>query len=235
MNHSFINWSGGKDAAFSLFKMQQNSSFSIDYLLTNVSASYDRISMHGVRKELLLKQAHAIGIPLQIIYLPEQADMQIYNRLIEDKLMEFSKKGIRYAIFGDIFLEDLRKYREEQLSTVGVKAVFPLWKKNTTDIIKEFLDAGFKAIITCVNARLLNRSFAGREISLNLLNDLPVDVDPCGENGEFHSFVFDGPVFKNPVKFVKGEIIERTYPVPENKEITWDNRFYFCDLLPLSD
>lgn len=230
--HAFINWSGGKDAAFSLYKMQQNNSFSIDFLLTNVSSFYNRISMHGVRKELLQEQAQSISIPLQILYIPEQVEMQAYSQLMRIQLATFLKEKIKYAVFGDIFLEDLRKYREEQLKILGMNAIFPLWKKDTKELIQEFLDAGFKAVITCVNARLLDRSFAGREINADFLKDLPKDIDPCGENGEFHSFVYDGPIFKNIVKFTKGEIIERTYPLPENKTALWDNRFYFCDLLP---
>lgn len=233
VKHAFINWSGGKDAAFCLYKIRQTSGFSIDYLLTSVSGAYNRISMHGVRKELLQEQVRAIDIPLQILYIPEQVDMQTYNQLMQVQLAEFSKKKLQYAVFGDIFLEDLRKYREEQLRTLGMKAVFPLWKKDTKGLIQEFLDEGFKAVITCVNARVLDRSFAGREINANFLKDLPKGIDPCGENGEFHSFVYDGPIFKNIVKFTKGEIIERTYPLPENKKALWDNRFYFCDLLPL--
>lgn len=232
--HAFINWSGGKDAAFSLYKMLGNPDLSIDYLLTTVSSTYHRISMHGVREELLKEQALEIGIPLQIAYLPERADMETYNRLMTEQLTVFARKDIRYAVFGDIFLEDLREYREKQLKLLAIKAVFPLWKKNTVELIKEFLDAGFKAIITCVNARVLDRSFAGREISLDFLKDLPRNVDPCGENGEFHSFVYDGPIFKNAVRFSKGQIVERTYPVSGDKKVNWDNRFYFCDLLPLS-
>lgn len=229
---AFLNWSGGKDAAFSVYQYQQKGTFPICYLLTTLSAKQRRISMHGVRESLLNQQASAINIPLKKIYLPENAPMETYNRAMRSQLNAFAEEGIHYAIFGDIFLEDLRQYREEQLLSAGMTGLFPLWKKNTTEIITEFLDAGFKAIITAVNAKLLDRSFAGRILNEEFLHDLPEGIDPCGENGEFHSFVFDGPIFQRPVLFSKGSIWEKEYKSSSEDEYQWDSKFFFCDLIP---
>lgn len=229
---SYINWSGGKDAALSLYRVLTEGRYQVSHLLTTVSAEYRRISMHGVREALLQEQATQIGIPLKVLYMPEHADITVYNHMMKKELQSYEKQEIRFAIFGDIFLEDLRKYREEQLAQVNLQGVFPLWKTDTRELIRAFLDAGFKAIVTCVNARLLDRSFAGREVDLDFIGDLPPGVDPCGENGEFHTFVYDGPFFDHPVCFTAGEVVERVYKSTSSEEDPWDNRYYFCDLLP---
>lgn len=226
---SFMNWSSGKDAAFSLFKILKEKKLEIRYLFTTLNKANHRISMHGVREDLLQEQARQIGIPLKKLYLPENAGMSAYNQLMGNKMEIFKKENIRYSIFGDIFLEDLKKYREDQLKPLQMEAVFPLWKKNTTTLVQDFLNAGFKAVITCVNANLLDKSFAGKILDHHFLKALPPNVDSCGENGEFHTFVFDGPIFKDPVKFKTGEIVEKSYAPSDNAQ--WDNRFYFCDLL----
>lgn len=246
--NAYINWSGGKDASFALWQLQQQRDYHIRYLFTTLSEAFQRVSMHGVREVLLDEQARQTGIPLKKAYLPENASMEDYNRIMSAQLADLQAEGINYAVFGDIFLEDLRTYRETQLAKVGMQGVFPLWKKDSTQLIRDFIAAGFKAIIVCVNAKYLPASFAGRMIDEAFLADLPAEVDPCGENGEFHSFVFDGPLFSSPVAFTVGETVERVYsPVRsgegncykddgENcfkKETTdWDTRFYFCDLLP---
>jgi uncharacterized protein (TIGR00290 family) len=212
---AIFNWSGGKDSSLALYKVLQSNEYDIRYLLTTVSSGFRRIIQHGVKEELLDKQAESIGIPLHKLFLPENPDMDIYNSLIKETLIKFKEENIHSGIFGDIFLEDLRKYREEKLAEVNVKAVFPIWKYSTRDLIKEFIDLGFKAVVVCVNENHLEKNFAGREIDADFVNDLPADVDPCGENGEYHSFVYDGPIFKKPVVFGRGEIIKKTY-VPSN-------------------
>lgn len=234
---AYFNWSGGKDSALALYKILQQGQYKIDHLLTSVNAAHNRVSMHGVRRELLQAQAKSIGIPLTTIELPEQPGMSEYENAMLQKVAELKNAGCTQAIFGDIFLEDLKLYREQKLVSAGVECVFPLWKIDTTQLVHEFIDLGFKAIIVCVNEQHLDKSFCGRIIDNDFLNDLPATVDPCGENGEFHSFVFDGPVLKTPIAFAKGKIVRRTYATPKNTEdncgtaIT-DYGFYFCDLIP---
>jgi uncharacterized protein (TIGR00290 family) len=236
MNNAIFNWSGGKDSAYALYKIQQEKLYDIKYLLTTVNKEYKRISMHGVREELLEMQAASIGIPLTKIVLHEFPSMDDYNDQMRSITTKFKTAGIDHAIFGDIFLEDLRKYREEQLMQVGMKAVFPLWKMNTMELVNNFIKTGFKAIVVCTDERWLDRSFAGKIIDEEFIDSLPTNVDPCGENGEFHSFVFDGPIFKYPIKFNIGEIVYKRYE--PNKESSSDeekdktaNGFWFCDLI----
>ncbi len=229
MKKAFFNWSGGKDSSLALYHTLKNTSFDVKYLLTNLSTEYNRISMHGVRFELLKLQTQSIGIPLTTIKIVKDASMEDYNQLVQVKMDFFTSKGINHCFFGDIFLEDLKKYREEQLSKVNINAHFPLWKRPTTNIIKEFIDLGFKAKVVSVNANLLDKSFAGRELDDSFIKDLPKNVDVCGENGEFHSFVYDGPIFKSPVPIKVGEIIKRNYHSDEND--AWNTSFWYADLL----
>lgn len=240
--NAYMNWSGGKDSSLALYKVQKGKKYDIKYLLTSVNKIHNRISMHGVRTELLKQQANSTGIPLKLIELPEQPGMKVYEKKMEIKLGELKKEQIRHAIFGDIFLEDLRKYRESKLNSLGFKAIFPLWKIPTRKIMDEFIEHGFKAIIVCVNDRYLDRSFCGRIIDKSFVRDFPDSVDVCGEYGEYHSFVFDGPIFKKPVPFKIGETVYREYRKPENSDdecFKSVNReqdkygFYFCDLLPV--
>lgn len=240
-----FNWSGGKDSALCLHHVLQEKQYEIDCLLTSVNAEYQRISMHGVRTELLEEQAKAIGISLKKLMLPEMPTMSVYDEKMQETWREFKEKGINYSIFGDIFLEDLKRYREQQLAKVQIKGVFPLWQKNTDYLINEFIDAGFKAVLVCVNEKYLDQSFAGRLIDRDFLKDLPKNVDPCGEYGEYHSFVYDGPIFKNPVTFETGEVVYRNYkPVSKEKEEdtcfsnrtqSYDTGFWYCDLLTVNN
>ncbi|HSP12841.1 MAG TPA: diphthine--ammonia ligase [Salegentibacter sp.] len=240
MKKAYINWSSGKDAAFALYKVQKNRVYDVQKLVSTVNSETNRVSMHGLRIELLQQQADAIGIPLQLIKLDGNVNMQTYNELMEIETEKLLDEGFNYSIFGDIFLEDLREYREKQLEEKGIKAVFPLWKKDTSQMMQDFLDAGFKAIVVSVNAAKLNKSFCGRLIDESFLQDLPSDVDPCGENGEFHTFVYDGPIFSKPVSFGIGEIVEKHFtPSGDNdddcfsdEKESWDTRFFYCDLLP---
>lgn len=231
--NAFMNWSGGKDSALCLYKALQSKQYNIECLLTNVNASHNRISMHGVRRNLLEAQAASIGISLQTIELPEQPAMEEYEEMMTKKLHQLKSSGFSKAIFGDIFLEDLKNYRQQKLKPLNIDCIFPLWKKDTTELIKEFLASGFKAIIVCVNEKDLDKSFCGRMIDESFINDLPSNVDMCGENGEFHSFVFDGPIFKQPIKFSKGEIVYKLYDAPKQSEVLNKYGFYFCDLLPV--
>ncbi|GAB3830710.1 Dph6-related ATP pyrophosphatase [Pontibacter rugosus] len=238
---SIFNWSGGKDSSLCLHHVLQERQYKVEKLLTTLSGATQRVSMHGVREELLDSQAHSIGIPLQKVYLPEQASMSAYNELMEQTLSPFQKQGITHAIFGDINLEDLRTYREQQLQQVNLQALFPLWGQPTLQITRTFINLGFKAVVVCVNEKLLDASFAGRLLDESFLQDLPASVDPAGENGEFHTFVFDGPIFKEPVKYSLGEKVRKTYaPAADpddncyKKEAkpVFDTAFWFCDLLP---
>ena len=238
---AYMNWSGGKDSSLCLHYIMQNKQFEVNCLLTSVNAVHDRISMHGVRRSLLEQQAASIGLPLQTIELPEQPGMQEYEQAMLSKVTQFKNRGIQHAIFGDIFLEDLKRYREEKLQSAGIQCVFPLWKIPTSQLMSEFLQLGFKAIIVCVNEKYLDKSFCGRIIDASFVRDLPPGVDVCGENGEYHSYVFDGPIFNHPVAYKKGEIVYRHYAAPQTSpnDFTCNPMdqasaygFYFCDLLP---
>ncbi|WP_299156773.1 diphthine--ammonia ligase [uncultured Christiangramia sp.] len=239
MNKAYINWSSGKDAAMALYYARKNNELEVRKLVTSLSADVDRVTMHGVRRELLIEQAHCIGMDLQIIELPANAGMETYNRIMSEATELLKSEDYSHAIFGDIFLEDLRTYREEQLQKVNIQAVFPLWKLNTKELIKQFIDLNFKAIVVCTNSKVLDDSFCGRNIDKEFINDLPKNVDLCGENGEFHTYVYDGPIFKKPVEFKVGEKVKRSYSSAEDEddchsddEKPWDTEFCFCDLLP---
>ncbi|MFD2247224.1 diphthine--ammonia ligase [Pontibacter ruber] len=236
-----FNWSGGKDSALCLHHVLQEGKYEVEALLTTLSNTNRRVTMHGVRQELLQQQAQSIGLPLQQVLLPENAGIDAYNELMQVSLRPLWEQGIKQSIYGDINLEDLRKYREEQLAHVGMQAVFPLWGRPTHELVREFIHLGFKAVVVCVNARLLDASFTGRLLDEQFLKDLPAGVDPAGENGEYHTFVFDGPIFKEPVKYKLSERVHRTYGAsakPDDdcfaKAATpiYDTGFWFCDLLP---
>ena len=240
---ALFNWSSGKDSALALYKVLQNPDFEISCLLTSVNQEFQRISMHGVRVSLLEQQAESLGIPLEIMQIPEIPTMEAYENVMSETLIKLKNKGITHSIFGDILLEDLRKYREEQLSKIGFEAVFPLWQIPTIDLIQEFIGLGFKTIVVCVNERFLDKSFVGRVIDQNFINDLPENVDVCGENGEFHTFTFDGPIFSKPIDFEIGEIVYRKYEKPKqenssntacntNTSDAFDFGFWYCDLIP---
>ena len=212
-------WSGGKDSAMALHALAAEPGVRITGLLTTVTEEYDRISMHGVRRALLERQAESVGLPLHAVLIPPQCVNATYEARMKDALEQHLARGVRRVAFGDIFLEDLRVYREQNLAKVGMKAVFPIWKRDTRALAHELIRLGFRAIAVCIDARVLGSSFAGRELDESFFSDLPPGVDPCGENGEFHTFVFDGPIFRTPVHFRAGETVHR-------------DGFYFCDLLP---
>jgi len=212
-------WSGGKDSAMALHALQAAGCVRVAALLTTITDEYDRISMHGVRRVLLERQAESIGLPLHPVLIPPQCVNAIYEQRMKAALAGHFARGVRRVAFGDIFLEDLRAYREKNLALAGMEALFPIWKRDTRELARDFVRLGFRAATVCVDARVLDASFAGRELNSAFFADLPAGVDPCGENGEFHTFVFDGPIFRRPIAFRVGEVVTR-------------DGFCFCDLLP---
>ncbi len=232
---TYFNWSTGKDSALALYYLLQNKEFSIDKLVTSINSHHDRVSMHGLKRELMIRQAAETGIPLTTIELPEEPTMEEYNTIMSSLVAELKNEKFTHTGFGDIFLEDLRNYREQQLKQHNISCLFPLWKKDTTKIAQEFFNLGFKAIVICIKSELLDESFIGREFDQSFVRDLPANVDPCGENGEFHTFCYDGPIFNNPIQFEIGEKIYREYKNPAKKEENSKDKsmgFWFCDLLP---
>lgn len=239
MKDAYFNWSSGKDSSMALYETLQNKEYNIVTFVTTVNKDYERVSMHGLREELLDAQVKTLGFPLKKIYFPAEVTMSSYDERMKEATKMLTDKGLTYGIFGDIFLEDLRAYREEKLKEVGVTAVFPLWKRDTKKLLLEFISLGFKAITVCVNANLLDESFVGRVLDEDFINALPENVDPCGENGEFHTFVYDGPIFKEPIPFTIGEKVLRKYNRSEDDDdacgsntTTWDRAFWYCDLIP---
>ena len=214
-----FSWSGGKDSALALHSLKNNKELEIVALLTTVTSGYERISMHGVRLRLLEKQAESIGLPLEKVMISKKSSNEEYEEKMEAALLKYKNEGVVSVAFGDIFLEDLKKHREENLSKIGLKGIFPLWKQSTYILAKKFIDLEFRAIITCVDSKQLDGRFCGRTYDNSLLSDLPKNVDLCGENGEFHTFVYAGPIFKDEIPFTKGEIVLR------------DSQFHFCDLI----
>jgi len=233
-----FNWSGGKDSALALYHCLQNPDLEIKYLVTSVNDVVNRISMHGVRETLLIQQVESIGISLYQIRLPEMPSMSVYDETMKYHLEILKAEGVTHSIFGDIFLEDLKLYREQRLAEVGLQAIFPLWKRDTKEIINEFLCLDFKTVIACAQERL--EDFVGKVVDHDLINQLPKDVDVCGENGEFHTFVFGGPIFKNSISYTLGEKIFKAYKAPKNIDYTCltnaDDKlknlgFWYIDLL----
>jgi uncharacterized protein (TIGR00290 family) len=211
-------WSGGKDSAMALHTLLQQGDVQIAALLTTVTEGYDRISMHGVRRELLHQQAQSIGLPLHEVLIPPQCVNPTYEARMEEALRIYLDQGVSKVAFGDIFLEDLRAYREKNLSRLDMTAIFPIWKRDTRELIRFFHANKFRAVAVCIDSKILAPSFAGRELDASFFRDLPREADPCGENGEFHTFVFDGPIFKSPIQVRTGEVVNR-------------DGFVFCDLL----
>lgn len=235
--HTYFNWSTGKDSSLALYHVQQDASLQVGRLVTSVNSYYDRVSMHGLRRELLEKQAASIGIPLTTIELPQYPTMEEYSAIMQQTVDELIADQFTDCVFGDIFLEDLRNYREDQLAPLNITAHFPLWKKDTRELMKEFVRLGFKAVVICIKSDLLDKSFLGRDLDMDFVNDLPENVDPCGENGEFHTFCYDGPIFNSPIHFDRGEATFREYDHPKNEDDTHPTvpekmGFWFLDLVP---
>ena len=230
MKKMYFNWSSGKDSALALYYLQQDNEYDIDLLLSTINSANDRVAMHGTKAELLKAQAEATGLGLSLLELPGQPTMEEYNSIMKNEILRLKDLGYEYTGFGDIFLEDIRQYREEMLSPMGIKPVFPLWKKDTRALMHDFLEQGFRTVIVAAKADLMGKDFLGRELTHELLKELPEEVDPCGENGEFHTFCFDGPIFQEPVKFTLGEKVYKTYPNPDKSSKQKEIGFWFIDL-----
>ena len=228
-NLAVFNWSGGKDSTLALHYILWANEYKIHCLLTTVNDAYNRIAMHGVREALLIAQAKSLNIPLYQIRLPEMPDMETYEKAMDLHFGILKEQGITNSIFGDIFLEDLKKYRENQFDKIGMKTLFPLWKRNSLDLVKEFIALGYKTIVVCTRADL--KDFCGKVIDQSFLDDLPRDVDPCGENGEFHTFVFDGPIFTEPIHFTIGELVFKN--LAQSNSSDQNVGFWYIDLVPL--
>lgn len=231
---AIFSWSGGKDSSYCLHKVLAEDQFDICYLLTTLNANFKRVSMHGVREELLDKQAESIGIPLLKVWVSEGANDE-YERQMETLLLKAKLEGIEHVIFGDIFLEDLRTYRENNMAKVNMKAVFPLWKINTTDLINDFIAKEFKTITCCVNDGYLNELWVGKEINETFIKELPNNVDPCGENGEYHTFCYAGPIFKKKIDFTIGEKVYKPLEIKTTDDVCLSKiitkGFWFVDLI----
>lgn len=214
-----VSWSGGKDSMLALHRVLADNAYKVEALITTVTEGYDRISMHGVRIGLLEEQAAALGIPLELARIPQKASNEQYEAVMQAALAPFAASGTKDVICGDLYLADIREYRERLFAKIGMRGVYPLWLEDTRKLADEFITAGYKAILCCVDPKAIAESFGGREYDDALLADLPRGCDPCGENGEFHSFVYDGPLFTSPVKLTLGECVTR-------------DGFCFTDLLP---
>jgi uncharacterized protein (TIGR00290 family) len=216
-----LSWSGGKDSALALASLQASDAYEVVALLTTVTSGYDRISVHGVRRTLLAAQQRSIGLPIHEVVLDPQSSNAAYDAAVEHALRDVRHRypGVRRIAYGDLFLEDVRRYREDRLGPLGFEGLFPLWGQPTDALARDFVERGFEARLVCVDTTQLDGAFAGRRFDAALLRDLPPTIDPCGERGEFHTFVSAGPGFANPVAYEVGETVLR------------DNRFAYCDLL----
>jgi uncharacterized protein (TIGR00290 family) len=215
-----VSWSGGKDSTMALAAVRADRRYEVVSLLATVTAEYDRVSLHGVRRDLLERQAAALGLPLRLVFVSAHGANEEYEAKMREALADFQAAGVGAVVFGDLYLEDVRRYRELKLLTVGLKGIFPLWGQDTAELAQGFITRGFKAVVTCVDTQVLKKAMVGRKFTRQFLSHLPAGVDPCGENGEFHSFVYDGPFFQQPVRFTRGD------------RLLAHDRFYFCDLLP---
>ncbi len=216
---AIVAWSSGKDSAYALHQVEAAGDFEVVGLLTTVTAAYDRVSMHGVREALLDRQAAALGLPCHKVRIPAPCPNDVYERAMAAALAEIADRGVRHVVFGDLFLEDIRAYREQRLAEVDMHAVFPLWQRPTAPLAREMIDRGLRATIVCLDPRVMPRTLAGRSFDEAFLAELPAGVDPCGENGEFHSVVTDGPMFAAPIATRPGAVVDR-------------DGFVFADLLP---
>jgi uncharacterized protein (TIGR00290 family) len=214
-----LSWSGGKDSALALHELLMDPTVDLRGLLTTVADGYDRVSMHGVRTSLVAAQAVALEIPLWSVHIPPSATNEQYEQAMAEVLASVRRDGIEAIAFGDLFLADVRAYRERLVAGSGLRPLFPLWGRATVDLAQRFVSSGFKAVVVCVDPRQIDVSHCGAEYDTALLGALPGSADPCGERGEFHTFVYDGPMFREPIATQRGVVVER-------------EGFFFCDLLP---
>ncbi|MGH7942475.1 MAG: diphthine--ammonia ligase [Limisphaerales bacterium] len=239
-------WSGGKDSALALNRILREGRYEVGALLTTCNEHFQRVSMHGVRLELLERQARSIGLPVEKIFVGRHCSNDEYQQKMSGCLSAHKARGVTGCAFGDIFLEDLKRWRVENLASIGMRAIFPIWKADSRELMREFFALGFGAVVCCVNDAWLDAAFVGRNIDDEFIRTLPANVDPCGENGEFHSFAFAGPLFKEPVEFRLGEKVYRPVEAAPSANSSDSNSayicptagpaktrgFWFCDLLP---
>lgn len=214
-----LAWSGGKDSAMALRELRRSGEFEIAALLVTITEGYDRVSMHGVRRILIERQAETLALPLYPVFIPPECVNETYEARMREALERWRGDGVRRVAFGDLFLEEIRAYRERNLARLDMQGLFPVWGRKTRELAHEFIGEGHRAILVAVDTAQVAAEFVGRMYEEDLLRDLPPRADPCGENGEFHSFVFDGPLFGEPIAFERGEVVVR-------------DRFHFCDLIP---
>jgi uncharacterized protein (TIGR00290 family) len=215
-----LSWSGGKDSAMVAYHLLASQKYEIAALLTTITEDFDRISMHGVRRELLERQAESLAIPLHKVMIPKDCSNEIYEARMNEAFSHFKARGITKIAFGDLFLEDIRQYRDERLAQAGMTGLYPIWLRDTDELVRTFIGLGFKAKLACVDTHAIDASFAGRELDAGLLEDLPQSADPCGEHGEYHSFVYAGPIFNKTIDCKAGETRMRL------------SRFNYCDIVP---
>ena len=219
MEKILFSWSGGKDSAISLYEIQRSQKYEILALLTVITVDYDRVSLHGVPRILVEQQAKSLGLPIEEVFISRDSSNEEYASKMREILIKFKQAGVSSVVFGDVFLEEVRRYREDNLSRVGMKGIFPVWGRSTAELTESFVNLGFQAIVTCIDSKVLGEKFLGRVLDKHFLAELPPNADPAGENGEFHSFVFDGPIFRERIGYALGERVLR-------------DSFHFCDLLP---
>lgn len=232
---AIFSWSGGKDSSYALHKILQEGIYDVKYLLSTFNGNYKRLSMHGIREELIETQAQSIGIPLLKAYVYEASNVE-YEKQMKDILLQTKSENINHVIFGDIFLEDLRQYREQKMAALEMQCVFPIWKTDTKWMLHDFISKGFKTITCCINDGYLNENWCGKIIDEKFINELPPNVDACGENGEFHTFCFEAPIFKNKINITKGEITYKALEIkltdhPTPIKDVGTKGFWFCDFL----
>lgn len=227
---SVFNWSGGKDSAFALYKVLQSGLYDVVALLTTVNSSSSRSTMHDIPLELLKRQASSICIPLYVVNLSPASGMDEYNKAMSDAVLHFKEQGVTTFIFGDIFLYDVRKYREDALRPLGIDVLEPLWDKSSREVMEEFLQSGLKTIIVTTTATVLGREYIGRHIDESLIKDLPESADVCGEQGEYHTFCYDGPIFSHPVTFTLGQPYEKSFPIKLDDGTEQTFSYWFADL-----
>jgi uncharacterized protein (TIGR00290 family) len=218
--HVLLSWSSGKDSAWALHRLNNDPNIEVVGLLTTLNAEFDRVAMHAVRRELLSRQAESAGVDLWPVIIPNPCSNQQYETIMAGQIEKARRAGVTHVAFGDLFLEDIRAYRERMMAGSGVGLLFPLWRQPTGELAREMQAEGLRARVTCIDPAKLDASFAGREWDAGFLRDLPESVDPCGENGEFHTFAFEGPMLEHEIAVRPGDVVER-------------DGFVFADLLPV--
>ncbi len=226
---TYFNWSSGKDSSFALFLILKDQAYNVDLLVTTINSHYNRVSMHGLRRNVLEAQTKALNLPLKTIELPEMPSMEDYEVIITKATNYLVAANYTHCVFGDIFLEDLRTYRDNNLKPFNLTPIYPLWKMDTKELITKFINLGFKAVIVCAKAEFFDEEFVGQTLTHQLIEDLPKEVDVCGENGEFHTFCYNGPIFSSPVTYNLGEKTYREYNTPNTEN--GKSGFWFCDIV----